>query len=344
MFDEIFLQGRTMLRLMGASLAFPQLGTGPRPVRPARAVLALDRDRQGTWVPPRPFRPWEDLVVSLVSDLGPLPVMISVSRWEALDEAAPFVRFVRRLRCPVHLLFRVGPFQAPASEESLSVKLAHALVDAGLTSATLPLGGLHPLLHHELLGGSLEVSTEALRALLDARDACGTEFLVRVEFPCVPIGPQEAFPAAELRALEAWARQVDVDAFEVVAPFVAPATPLVLPEALSAAIRGLEDKRDPFQATRPGVVEAIRGIWAAGDALPGAPRQRGRCPVEGLRLEFTAEGLASACPFHPPCLRWGGEAIGGTFPESDEGSREAIRGCVRLCAHPSLSPPWTPIR
>jgi hypothetical protein len=294
-----------------------------RAMRPERLVLRLDAHPPETGLAAR-----VDQFVEAVAWLGPLPVSVIAPDLSPFPWIADLVRVAHRLGSPVRLC---------GAARGLVQEVAEALARAGLDELRIPLGGLDPLLHADVVGAPLDLALEGIRSLLAARDAAAPRMDVCVALPVVPLPDGGLVGLRELRALEGWARQVDVDGLVVLPPLRAPGRPRELPVELLGALRQIEGSRDPFHRTQRGCAAAVEAVWGAGDGQPGRPRSGGSCPVGGLRMEIRATGVLLACPFlHPSvCFRPGRVGLAKAWA-SGGAHRESIRGCSRSCWLPDL--------
>ncbi len=280
---------------------------------------------------PLPMEHWHEILLSAVEWLGPVPITF-LSRSLELSPLVPeLVRFANRLECAASIYGVDG---------GIDDDLALRLVDCGLSRACLVLGGVTPDLHAEVSGRSVGRTTAAVSALVRARELRRVALDVVVDFPCTP------GTAKDLAAVLGWAQQAGADGFAVSPPFLAPAAPVQLDDALARRVAALEISQDPFHRTARGTVQGLRSTWEAGDGGPGGHGPT-RCPVAGLRLDVRGCGRFGSCPFHRSMGRL---QPGAGVAEAWAGGREhfdAVHSCARRCRHqelvpPGLAPPWSP--
>jgi hypothetical protein len=175
-------------------------------------------------------------------------------------------------------------------------------------------------------------ATDAVMALLAARDSRRADLDIEIGIPW------RGRVAEELRAVVGWARQVGVDGYRVLAPWKSEDMPTD-PELLDE-IGGVSDV---FNRTDAATLTEIHAMVANQDGLPGAPRSQGpsrrrrfSCPVGGQRLEITAHGHLSCCPFKAPIVAAEGDLK--TRWSEAKTHLEDIRACDRICAHVELAP------
>jgi hypothetical protein len=335
--DAIGRRARYARRVLAAgrmgrvSATLAKLGRRVTPV-PARLVIDPSRGWSGqVQRDSLPLERWQELLLSAVEWLGPVPITI-LSRCPELSPLVPeLVRFGTRLDCPVSLYGVDG---------GIDEELALLLVDVGLSRACLVLGGVTPDLHAEVSGRSVGRTTAAVSALVQARERRAAQLDVVVDFPCTPD------TAKDLAAVLGWARQAGADGFAVTPPFLAPAASAELDEALAFRIRTLEHSGAAFDRTAVGTAEALRASWEAGDGGPGGLGPS-RCPVAGLRLDIRGCGRFGSCPFHRSIGQVSpGDALAARWAEGSA-HFEAVASCARRCRHPELvpsgvAPPWSP--
>lgn len=300
--------------------------TEPGRVHPERLVVRLDDgDLAGSLGAGEPLSPsqWHKAIVGAVQWLGPLPVTVLASQSAASPVAADLIRFAHRLECPTLLVTNgVGVTDAVALD----------LIDRGLRAVVIRMGGVSEEVHASVVGGRAADAAGAVRSFVQARATRGFALDIEVALPWQGNADSEA------RALLGWAQQAGADGFRVTAPWRAddlPADPELLDE-LAASHR-------PFHRTPMATFDELHAMVAHQDGQPGlsrgdgpSRRRRGRCPVGGQRVEITAHGQVSACPFKG--------AIGvfdADFKAVWMGGGahlEAIRSCDRACAHPELAP------
>lgn len=300
---------------------------------PVPGRVVVDPSMAWSGVPqakPLPLERWQSILLSAVEWLGPVPVTF-LSRSQAVSPLLPeLVRFANRLECAVTLY---------GVEGGIDDELALRLVDCGLNRACLVLGGVTPDLQAEVSGRSVGRTTAAVNALVQARERRRVDLDVVVDFPCTPA------TAKDLEAVLGWARQAGADGFAVSPPFLAPATPAQVDDALARRVAALEASRDPFHRTARDTVTALRSTWEAGDGGPGGLGPT-RCPVAGLRIDVRACGRFGSCPFHRSIGRLESGSNVADAWALGEAHFEAVHSCARRCWHqglvPSgLAPPWS---
>ncbi len=308
-----------------------RLVRGDVPV-PGRVVMDPGRSWSGELLSdPLPPERWQQILLSATDWLGPVPVTI-LSRSPELPSVVPeLVRFANRLECAVSLYGVDG---------GIDDELALRLVDCGLRRACLVLGGVTPDLHAEVSGRSVGRTTGAVSALVRARERRGVELDVVVDFPCTPS------TAKDLEAVLGWAQQAGVDGFAVTPPFLSPAAPAQLDDALARRVAELEASRGSFHCTTRGTAVALRESWEAGDGGPGGIGPT-RCPIAGLRVDIRGCGRFGSCPFHRSIGRLGPDDDLAHAWASGRAHFEAVSSCARRCRHPELVPegfvpPWSP--
>lgn len=335
--DRLASRTRYVLRSV---LADPPGGRGPLGLRarrlrpggptPARLCLDLGRSWNGTSLAePLPLAIWEDMLLSAVDWLGPVPVTLLNRSHQLPEPLFDVLRFAHRLGCRVSLYGVDG---------GIDEDMALRLVDLGLRRATLVLGGVTPDLHAEVSGRSVGRTTAAVASLVQAREQRSAALDVVVDFPCTPI------TAKDLPAVEGWSRQAGADGFAVSPPFQAPAAPATIDPELAERVQALESSSDPFHRTSHGTAQALAATWAAGDGGPGGKGPT-VCPVAGLRLDMRGCGRFGACPFRRSIGRFErGSDLARAWAAGTE-HFEAARSCGRRCWHQELIPrghrlPW----
>lgn len=303
----------------------------PAAATPARLVLRLDTDDlledlgQGAVLTPAA---WHRAIVAWVERAGPVPVTVLAGRRVGEPLAAELVRFAHRLECPVSLVSH-GP--------GLDRAKAAELIDRGLGALRVLVGGVSEDVHRAVVGSELAHAIGAVDAAQAARRDRGAALDIEVGLPW-------RHPAqSEARAVVGWARQAGADGLRVLPPGRAKAL-AVDPELLDALV----DPSDPFHRTDPGTLAALHVAAARPDGLPGIPRSEALgsrrlrpCPVGGLRLELSARGRLTCCPFLDP-IHPGLEPASQDLAEAwlQAGPHlSAIRACARMCAHPELRGP-----
>lgn len=298
--------------------------TAPQRVMPARLVLRLDdADLPGTMgsADELTLAAWFRLLTSGVAWLGPLPVTVLALRSGAHPYLPELVRFAHRLECDTLLV---------SSGEGIDQHKAEELVDCGLQAVRLLVGGMSEAVHRQIVGGELSDATRALTELKRAAASRGVPLDVEIGIPWVdPV-------QSEVRAVIGWARQAGADGYRLMAPWRAERLPMD-PELLDH----LGD--EPFNRTPAAAIEELHAMAAAQDGQPGIARgglgYRRRsfpCPVGGQRLELSAHGRLSCCPFKDP-IGVAGEDLRDAWAGAGP-HLKAIASCDRACGHPELAP------
>lgn len=205
---------------------------------------------------------------------------------------AELARFANRLDCPVTV--RTG---APGLDDPV----ARALVDAGIRRVVIV--GDEP--------------APAVRALARARREREATLDLLVEVP--------ADRARALRDVAAAVRAEGADGVRLAAPWAGG------PWRVDV-VDGVAEARAWIASFHRVDREALRALPDFSGDGPGTPRARGRCPVAGLRLELTPDGLARACPFKAGAV----PVAGASTWEALAPHRAAIAACGRACWHPEL--------
>ena len=195
------------------------------------------------------------------------------------------------------------PVTLRTDTNGLTVFRAEELVDAGVDVALVRLA--HPA-----------VTQFAVSALLSARRSRRAKLGIELEIPA----------DSRLKATIAESRGMGVDGVRITAPF--DGGPFD-GETLTWA----EAQPRPFHRTEGDVFSALRRM--SGDG-PGCARERGSCPVGGIRVEILPDRTLRSCPFKEGPVRLG-EAAAAAW-SGLERHRAEIRSCGRRCAHPDLLP------
>jgi hypothetical protein len=209
---------------------------------------------------------------------------------------------------------------------------AEALVDCGLMGIRVHVGGVSEGVQQSVVGLPAVEATDAVMALLAARESRRAPLDIEVGIPWKGRADEE------LRAVVGWARQVGVDGFRLIAPYKAAEMPVD-----AELLDEIAGSSDDFNRTDSATLAEIHAMVVNQDSLPGAPkahgpvrRRRFSCPVGGQRLEITANGSISSCPFKEPI-----PMVEGSIDQVWAGARthlDAIKGCERICAHVELAP------
>lgn len=205
---------------------------------------------------------------------------------------AELARFANRLDCPVTV--RTGA-------AGLDDRVACALVDAGTRRVVLVGDDAAP----------------AVAALARARREREATVDVLVEVP--------ADRARALRDVAAAVRAEGADGVRLAAPWSGG------PWRVDV-VDGVAEARAWIASFHRADREALLALPDFSGDGPGTPRARGRCPVAGLRLELTPDGLARACPFKEGAVPVDGAATWAALAPH----RAAIAACGRACWHPEL--------
>ena len=331
------------LRAAGRRLAARRGGQHPRRLAPARLVLRLDdADLPGSLGQGRPLAlaDWHQALVSAVEWLGPLSVTILAHRSAGGATAAELVRFAHRLECRTELV---------SDGVGLDLGRAEELVDRGLERLRIRMGGVSPEVHQAVVGGDLDAAMGAVRAALEARTERGARLDIEVALPWKEPAQSEA------RALIGWAREAGVDGFRLLAPWRSEGLPAD-PELLDAVLDAFGSAQPGFHRTSAATIAELHAMGAHSDGGPGlaradapACRRHRACPVGGQRLELSAHGRLSACPFKVPIAADLSSTppvgLSGTPPldlarawqQAGPHLRE-IRSCTRACVHHELAP------
>ncbi len=296
-------------------------GTDPASMRPARLVLRLDdADLPGSLGEGAELAlaDWQRLLVDAIAWLGPLPVTVLAGQRGDHRALVEVVRFAHRLECPTAVVCDGG---------GLGAQQAAALLDAGLDAARVRVGGVSEAVHQAVVGGDIASASGAVRAFLEARRSRAQPLDVEVVVPWS--GPADQ----EVRAVMGWAQQLGCDGLRINPPWRAAALPCD-PELLDA----ITEADDGFRRTPHAAVNELHGMVADQDGGPGRsqPRARRRCPVGGQRLEISARGRLSCCPFKAPIPR--GDTLKASWLSGGAAHLQEIAGCSRSCAHVELAP------
>ena len=316
--QQKIIRAHAALRLARARLAW----TNPARSRPARLVVRLDDvDLPGSVGEGNTLTraDWRRILVDGVAWLGPLPVTVIAGNRGDHPELIEILRFAHRLECPTLLVCDGGGIDVPRALE---------LMDIGLESVRIRVGGVSEAVHHSVVGGSVSVASDALTAFVDARKYRGVPIDIEV------LMPWKGQASTEVRAVLGWARQVGSDGFRLTPPWRAedlPADPEVLDD--------IGETPGPFNRTNHAAVVALHAMVAEQDGEPGRRRQQGKCPVGGQRLEITENGQLYSCPFHPPIAMK--TALKDSWEDGGRAHLKAIAGCSRSCHHTELAPAFT---
>lgn len=112
----------------------------------------------------------------------------------------------------------------------------------------------------------------------------------------------------------------------MIAPFEGPAWE----ERHAVLLDLLTQERPPFNRSLPALKDSLRRMT---DAAPGAPRQKGHCPIAS-QLEILPDLHLRACPFKTGSVAWDGNTA--DIPARLSAHHTAIHGCKRECYHPDV--------
>ena len=320
--EHAIAEARAALRRASARTG----ATDPRRLRPARLVLRLDdADLPGCLGDgdPLTLAQWFRALTGAVDWLGSLPVTVLAVRSGGHPYLHELVRFAHRLECPTLVV---------TDGSGIDLARAEELIDCGMASVRVLVGGVSEGVHRSVVGGALSDATDAVAAFVAARKDRAAPLDIEVAVPW------QGAAATELRAVMGWAREAGADGLQVIAPWRAVDLPGD-PELLDALL----DEGGGFNRTAAATVEELHAMVAAQDGQPGLARaglgfrrRRFPCPVGGQRLEIGAQGRLSSCPFKAPIGELGDELADGW---AQAGAHlEAIRACDRACAHVELAP------
>jgi hypothetical protein len=266
---------------------------------------------------------WGQVIAQTVQWLGPVPVTVLAHHAADRDDVIGLVRFAHRLECHTLLV---------SDGSGIDRDRAEALLDAGLASVRILVGGVSDEIHRAVVGNPGREATSAVQHLIAARNSRPARLDVEVAIPWQ--GPV----TEEVRAIIGWARQVGADGLRILAPFRAESMPAD-PELLDAIV----DETSAYGRTSLATVDDIHAMVAKQDGGPGtlrahgpSRRRRWRCPVGGQRIVVTANRQVHSCPFKDPVGTWTGE-LRDTWATAGE-HLTAIAGCDRACAHVELAP------
>ena len=298
----------------------------PEWVQPARLVLRMDEgDLTGSLGDGEPLNQaaLQRALIDAVEWLGPIPVTFLALESSGSHLVESLIRFAHRLECPTELV---------TAGRGIDREQAEALVDCGLKAVRVLVGGVSDRVQQSVIGLPAIEATDAVAALLAARDNRRAAMDIEVGIPW------RGRSNEEMRAVVGWARQAGVDGYRVLAPWSAEDMPVD-----AELLDDMGGVRDGFNRTDPATVVEIHAMVAHQDGQPGAPRVQGnlkrrrfRCPVGGQRVELTVNGHLRSCPFKGDIA-----ASNGTLSERWSQSRshlQAIHSCDRMCAHVELAP------
>lgn len=299
--------------------------TDPARLEPARLVVRLDdADLPGSLGEgdALTLAEWRQLLTSAIAWLGPTPVTVLAHHRADHPWLAEIIRFAHRLECDTQLV---------CDGTHIDRLWAVELLDCGLGSARILVGGVSDRVHREVVGNALDDASGAVEALLHGRADRGVALDVEVGVPW------QGSVHTEARAIVGWARERGVDGFRILAPWRARDLPSD-PELLDA----LGAEPAPFNRTPRGTIDELHAMVASQDGEPGVARASGfrgrrfRCPVGGQRLEISETGRVSSCPFKEP-IATSSEDLRQTWGEAGP-HLAAIASCARACVHPELAP------
>jgi len=317
--EQTLIRTRSVLRK-----AWSRVGsTDPELVAPARLVLQVDDSdlsgSMGTGVP-MTMAEWSQAIAQVVEWLGPVPVTVIATHNADDPQVADLIRFAHRLECSTRLV---------TDGTGIDVSRAETLIDMGLDSVRLIIGGVSEDVQRQTVGNAAIEATSAVDALLEVRQERGVSLDLEIAIPWVN------GVTTELSAVVGWARQAGVDGFRIVAPYRADSLPAD-PELLDTTI----DEGADFCRNTSTSIEELHTMVAHQDGAPGIDRSHSRrrlkCPVAGQRIVIGARRAVYSCPFHAP--------IGSFDTElkavwSQAGTHlDSVASCSRACVHTELAP------
>ena len=278
---------------------------------PSRLLLRLDDlDAPNPALPP-PVRleAFQEAIVALYGWSGVLPTVL-VGRVSS-PLTLPLVRFCHRLEAPTTLR---------TAGQGLQGRVAEELVDNGLDQLWLRIAATADPLQNEICGEGAEIAWGALEALVNARRSQKVGMKIGVEIPF------DARAAREIPGVFREARERGADHCRLIAPFQGPAWE----ERHAVMLDLLAQEGPPFNRSLPALKDGLRRMT---DASPGAPRQKGHCPIAS-QLEILPDLQLRACPFKTGSAAWDGTTT--DIPARLSAHRAAIHGCKRECYHPDV--------
>ncbi len=313
------IRTRTVLRRAWSRMS----ATDPELIAPARLVVQVDDgDLSGsTGTGERlTMNEWQNAITQVIEMFGPMPVTVWATHESEHPDVPILVRFAHRLGCTTCLVTDGG---------GIDEAKAHELIDCGIGSVRLLVGGVSELVQRRTVGNAAIEATSGLAVLLQARRDRRAHIDIEVAIPWVE------GVTLEINAVIGWARQAGADGFRIVAPYKAKGLPAD-PELLD----GLVDDHGSFCRNSTTSIEELHTMVAHQDKGPGMDRthsrRRGRCPVGGQRLVIGAHRAVYSCPFHPPIGELGDEV--SSVWALAEPHLTAIAGCQRACVHTELAP------
>ena len=313
------IRTRSVLRKAWSRMA----STDPDLGAPARLVLQVDDgDLVGSCGTSErlTMNEWQRAITQVVERLGPLPVTVLATHSSEHPDVPLLVRFTHRLGCTTLLMTDGG---------GIDEAKAHQLIDCGLESVRLLVGGVSESVQRQTVGNAAVEATSGLAALLKARQERRVDLDIEIAIPWVK------GVTLEINAVVGWARQAGADGFRIIAPYRAhdlPADPELLDQ--------LVDDNEAFCRNSSRSIDELHTMVAHQDKAPGIARthslRRGKCPVGGQRLVIGARRAVYSCPFHPPIGELDDEfstvwALAGPH-------LTAISDCTRACVHTELAP------
>ena len=296
-------------------------------IGPSALVMQLsptipgDRHDPSTPLEPPDWARLSNDLVDIVASRGTLPVAVSTVGRPLTQPGLKLVRLAHRLDCPVHVW---------TDGVGLDGEGALELLGVGLAGVTVLVGGLDDATQRATVGNTVSESTDALVALLAARQELAVSVRVELGLPWL------AGVEGEVRGVVGWARQVGVDRVVLVPPTrgggLAPVDSRWLETLSALGVHGVGSAERAFlkllgqeDGAHPGVARSLAGRGA---------RWR-PCPVVGTRLYLSPEGALGSCPFLPPMDREAEPVV--QVWATDREHREAVKSCTRRCRHPALA-------
>jgi hypothetical protein len=251
---------------------------------------------------------------------GPVPVnpSFSLDAWyerilEVMEGGVIPVEFIAYPQHPrLELLIRFcHRLEAPTSLRTegtgLDRRVADALVDAGLQQLWL-------LIEQPATIPDTFIAIEQLKASRSDRKSP------------LKIGVEALFVASwarELPGIFRASRLAGIESVRLLAPYQGPVWQQDQQDRQAVMLDIMALDRPPFNATAPGLKEALEQMQ---EALPGTPRSSGFCTL-GSQVELLPDHSIRCCPFQK------GAAITGLPSKVLAEHRTAIRACNRECWH-----------